>query len=210
MAEPAKELRISWSGANMLISLPERPIDPDATVVTVDLEGPPEVEPFSIGPGRDGRIELPVTLADIQSEMGQRVYLDHFYRTTMLANWQNVNDYPVWEFATDKAGTYELQISYASMWGGQASYEVDGWDGWLRPKARRASISRKRSPWARSLSSRGSIRSRSGSPASSTTTPSIWRNSFSSRRDASFIHSPRSSIRLPRHDGQNPRVRQDV
>ena len=57
--------------------------------------------------------------------MGQRAYLDYFYRTTMLANWQNVNDYPEWTFTTDKAGTYEVLASYASMWGGQAGYEVE-------------------------------------------------------------------------------------
>ncbi len=125
LAEPTRELRMRRAGADVIITLPERPLDLDATVVTVDLQGPPEVEPFRIGPGRDGRVELPIYLADIQSEMGQRAYLDHFYRTTMLANWQNVNDYPVWEFTTDKPGTYELLISYASMWGGKASYEVE-------------------------------------------------------------------------------------
>ena len=69
--------------------------------------------------------ELPIYLADIQSEMGQRAYVDHFYRTTMLANWQNVNDYPEWTFTTDKDGSYEVLASYASMWGGQAGYEVE-------------------------------------------------------------------------------------
>ena len=48
--------------------------------------------------------------------MGQRAFLDHFYRTTMLANWQNVNDYPEWVFIDAKAGTYEFRASYASMW----------------------------------------------------------------------------------------------
>ena len=122
---PGRPLSFQVAGNDVVVTLPDRERDPAATVVVVELQGPPVVEPWSIGAGPDGRIELPVFLADIQSEMGQRAYLDHFYRTTMLANWQNVNDYPVWEFTTDKAGTYELQISYASMWGGQASYEVD-------------------------------------------------------------------------------------
>jgi hypothetical protein len=43
----------------------------------------------------------------------------------MLANWQNVNDYPEWAFTTDKAGAFEILASYASMWGGQAAYEVE-------------------------------------------------------------------------------------
>jgi hypothetical protein len=55
--------------------------------------------------------------------MGQRAYLDYFYRTTMLTNWQSVADYPEWVFTTDKAGTYEVRASYA--WGGKAGYEVE-------------------------------------------------------------------------------------
>jgi hypothetical protein len=70
-------------------------------------------------------VELPIYLADVQSEMGQRAYVDHFYRTTMLTNWQNVSDYPEWTFTTDQAGAYEVRASYASMWGGQAGYEVE-------------------------------------------------------------------------------------
>lgn len=122
---PGRPLTFKRAGKDVIITLPERERDPDATVVVVELQGPPEVEPYKISPERDGRVELPVFLADIQSEMGQRTYLDHFYRTTMLANWQNVNDYPEWVFTTDRAGTYEILASYASMWGGKAGYEVE-------------------------------------------------------------------------------------
>jgi alpha-L-fucosidase len=122
---PGRPLTSERAGKDVLITLPERERDPAATVVVVELQGPPEVEPYEIGPEQDGRIELPIYLADIQSEMGQRAYLDHFYRTTMLANWQNVNDYPEWVFTTDKAGAFEVLASYASMWGGQAAYEVE-------------------------------------------------------------------------------------
>ena len=122
---PGRPLTFKRAGKDVIITLPERERDPDATVVVVELQGPPVVEPYRLGPEKDGRVELPVYFADIQSEMGQRAYLDHFYRTTMLANWQNVNDYPEWVFTTDKAGAYEILASYASMWGGQAAYEVE-------------------------------------------------------------------------------------
>ena len=122
---PGRPLAVRRAGKDILISLPERERDPAATVVAVELQGPPVVEPYRIVPEKSGRVELPVYLADIQSEMGQRAYVDHFYMTTMLANWQNVNDYPEWVFATDKPGTYEVRASYASMWGGRAGYEVE-------------------------------------------------------------------------------------
>ncbi|MCK7518510.1 MAG: alpha-L-fucosidase [Ignavibacteriales bacterium] len=121
----SRPLPFRRAGRDVVVSLPARASDPDATVVALELEGPPVAEPCRIVPEKDGRIELPVTLADLQSEMGQRAYLDHFYRTTMLANWQNVNDYPEWTFTTAKAGTYEVRASYASMWGGPAGYEVE-------------------------------------------------------------------------------------
>jgi len=96
--------------------------------VVVDLQSPPEVEPFRLLPGPDGTVDLPVFLAEIQSEMGQRAYLDYFFRTTMLANWQNVNDYPVWEFETAKPGTYEIRTSYASVGGGPADFVIEADD----------------------------------------------------------------------------------
>ena len=122
---PGRPLTFKRSGRDVVITLPDRERDPAATVVVVELQGPPVVEPWTIGAGKDGRIDLPVYLADIQSGMGQRAYLDHFYRTTMLTNWQNVNDYPEWTFTTDKPGTFEVLATYASMWGGQAGYEVE-------------------------------------------------------------------------------------
>ncbi len=125
LADRSKALLVRRAGNDVVVSLPVRAPDNDATVVAVELQGPPVVEPYRIIPEKDGRIELPVYLADLQSAMGQRAYLDHFYRTTMLANWQNVNDTPEWRFATAAPGTFEVLASYASMWGGQAAYEVE-------------------------------------------------------------------------------------
>ena len=122
---PGRPLSVRRAGKDVLVTLPERERDPAATVVVVELQGQPVVEPTPIVPAADGRIDLPVYLAEIRSEMGQRAYLDYFYRTTMLANWQNVNDYPEWSFTTDKPGLYEVRASYASIWGGKAGYEVE-------------------------------------------------------------------------------------
>jgi alpha-L-fucosidase len=125
LLEAAEPLPFRKSGEDVVVDLPARAPDTDATVVVVELQGKPEAAPYEIRPGEDGRIELPVCLADLVSRMGQRAYLDHFYRTTMLTNWQNVNDFPEWEFTTEDAGTYEVLASYASMWGGKASFEVE-------------------------------------------------------------------------------------
>ncbi len=124
MMDTGKTLNFRRSGTDIIISLPDACPDEDDSVVVVELQGKPDVAPYAIEPGSGGRIELPIVLAEIQSEMGQRAYVDWFYRTAMLSNWQNVNDYPAWEFTTDREGTYEVQVSYASQWGGKAGYVV--------------------------------------------------------------------------------------
>ena len=108
-----------------MVDLPERALDPDDTVVVIELAGSPEVEKAPPTSGTDGRIELPVFMADIQSQMGQRAYLDHFYRTTLLTNWQSIYDYPQWEFEAVTPGTYEVQVSYARGGAVGCSYAVE-------------------------------------------------------------------------------------
>jgi alpha-L-fucosidase len=125
LADRGKALDVRRAGQDVVVGLPARAPDPDDTVVALECDGAPAADPWTIGPGPDGRIDLPVYLADIQSEMGQRAYLDFFYRTTMLANWQNVNDYPEWTFTIDTPGSFEVLASYASMWGGPSGYEVE-------------------------------------------------------------------------------------
>jgi alpha-L-fucosidase len=127
LARKETKLPFSRKGKDVWIQLPERPLDPDATVVVVEVEGTPAAEPFEIRPDRSGNIELPVYLAEIRSRMGQRAYLDYFYRTTMLTNWQNVHDYPEWEFVTSRSTTYEVKIFYAAagQTGSQFVVEID-------------------------------------------------------------------------------------
>ncbi len=114
LVERNVSLPIRREDSDVLITLPEGAPDLDATVVAVELAGKPEVEPYQIRQRPDGRIELPVYMAEIRSRMGQRAYLDHFYKITMLTNWQNVNDYPEWEFVVGRPGKYEVKISYAA------------------------------------------------------------------------------------------------
>ena len=120
-----EKLSYSRREKDLTIKLPEEPLDRVATVVVVEVEGTPQAEPYKLAPGADGILELPVYLAEIRSQMGQRAYLDYFYRTTMLTNWQNVNDYPEWEFELPRAGRYELLASYAYQWGGKSSFLVE-------------------------------------------------------------------------------------
>ncbi len=120
-----EKLAFSRSEDHLNITLPQEPPDPVATVVVVEVQGIPQAEPYRLRPTADGTLELPVYLAEIRSQMGQRAYLDYFYRTTMLTNWQNINDYPEWEFELPRGGRYEILASYAYQWGGKSSFLVE-------------------------------------------------------------------------------------
>lgn len=120
-----QKLGYSRKGNDLVIRLPEEPLDQVATVAVIEVEGRSQAEPYRIQAGSDGRLELPVYLAEIKSQMGQRAYLDYFYRTTMLTNWQNVNDFPEWEFELGRGGEYEVLASYAWQWGGKSGFLVE-------------------------------------------------------------------------------------
>jgi hypothetical protein len=51
--------------------------------------------------------------------------LDHFYRTTLLTNWQSIYDYPQWEFESAGASTYEVQVGYARGGAVGSSFAVE-------------------------------------------------------------------------------------
>ncbi len=116
LVDKKHDLSVRRRGNDVIIDLPERAPDLDATVVAVELAGKPEVIPYKIQADQNGVVELPIYMAEIRSRMGQRAYLDHFYKHTMLTNWQNVNDYPEWEFFIDQPGRYEIRMSYAASW----------------------------------------------------------------------------------------------
>lgn len=120
-----QRLGYSKKGNDLVIRLPEKPLDEVATVAVIEVEDRPQAEPYRIRPEADGQMELPVYLAEIKSQMGQRAYLDYFYRTTMLTNWQNVNDFPEWEFELSRGGEYEVLASYAWQWGGRSGFVVE-------------------------------------------------------------------------------------
>ncbi|MCI0512461.1 alpha-L-fucosidase, partial [candidate division KSB1 bacterium] len=134
LAQPDQHLRFQQTKNSVMVDLPERAPDRDATVIIVHLKSSPRVIPYEIKPQADQSIQLPIYLADIQSQMGQRAFLEQYYRVTLLTNWQNVNDFPVWEFTTERPAKYEVQISYACGWGEKGSqfvvkvdnYEIPG------------------------------------------------------------------------------------
>lgn len=113
-----KSLNFKRVGNDILITLPEKIPDKIATTVTVELSGKPVVENRKITPNKDDMITLPIFMAEIRAGLGQRAFLDHIHRHTLLVNWRNTKDIPVWQFITKKETRYSVKLSYASGYAG--------------------------------------------------------------------------------------------
>jgi alpha-L-fucosidase len=95
-------------GATILTIKPPAHPDALATVVELDLAGPPEVEPisFAIQPAADGSLHLLATDAKIIGGTAQ-LEDDH------IGYWTNAKDSITWQAVVPKDGDYAVEVTYA-------------------------------------------------------------------------------------------------
>ena len=122
LADSESFLSFKKAGEDYHIALPERAVDNIATVIAVELSGPPVVEQRAIIPDDAGNVLLPVYMADFIER--RNAYLIHCLHHTFLENWYLERDVPYWEFTTDVSEKYEVKISYAVARGGGGNYNV--------------------------------------------------------------------------------------
>ena len=111
---PGSKLNVERTGQTLVIQLPEQAPDPVASVVALDLKGPPVVEPLTIQPGPDGAIALPVFYADLRGRHGQRIRLEAADGQAQIGQWTNQNDYLTWEFESTRPGKYAVRLTCAA------------------------------------------------------------------------------------------------
>ncbi len=122
-------------GADWVISQPTPPVDPIATVIEVQLDGPPVVEPFAIRPAADGTIVLPALFAELRGQHGQRARLEAQGDQVHIGNWTNAKDHAAWTFEMEKAGSYEISLVYwADAVSADGTFEVSAGDVKLQGK----------------------------------------------------------------------------
>jgi alpha-L-fucosidase len=81
--------------------------DPIATVVALELEGPPEVDAIAIAirPDSKGVFRLAAGDAD---HLGEKLTMDETHHGLTAEK----NDYGMWNITVPKAGTYQVEIEY--------------------------------------------------------------------------------------------------
>jgi len=113
IAKGRPKLACERLGNDWLVCVPKKAPDKIASVIALDLDGAPQVEPLVIRPDAKGVVELPASLAQIEAQHGQRARFEIVGGRVRIGNWINANDKPYWEFELPNAGAYKIVATYA-------------------------------------------------------------------------------------------------
>jgi alpha-L-fucosidase len=114
VGEPDAKVKAERRGGDIVVSLPGKAPDAIASVVAVDLDGTPVVEPQKIQAGPDGTTALPILFADLRGKHGQHMRIETPDGEAQIGRWDNSNDYLTWEFSVSRAGKYEVSLACAA------------------------------------------------------------------------------------------------
>ncbi|MCE5238212.1 alpha-L-fucosidase [bacterium] len=105
-------------GADWLIKLPKKAPDKVASVLVVQLDGAPQVEPVVVGPDAKGVVSLPALYGLLEGPHGQRIRYESCDGIIHAGNWIRPPDSIEWEFTLPKAGVYNVVLDAAAEQGG--------------------------------------------------------------------------------------------
>jgi len=106
-----KRLPIAKRDGDWYLKLPAKPTDPAASVIAVQLDGPPRTTPVVIRPGRRSQVELSALYGDPVGPHGQRIRYEERNGDIVVANWYRAPDSIEWEFELPAAGIYRVDMN---------------------------------------------------------------------------------------------------
>lgn len=118
------KLAFERDGDDVVITLPKKAPDKVASVIAVDLEGAPEVEPMILGANDEGLIDLPALYGLLDGPHGMRIRYEAEDGVIHAGNWINPADSVEWTFEAPKRGDYQISLEYA-VEKGQGGSEVE-------------------------------------------------------------------------------------
>ncbi len=111
-ARRSQGLPIRQDGTSVRIELPPRAPDKVATVVVLDLDGPPNIDnTFFIRSGADGSFELAAKDADVH---GQTARYEHGGGKDNIGYWTDAGDWVSWTLRCEKPGEYDVAMTVAA------------------------------------------------------------------------------------------------
>ncbi|MGQ9918027.1 MAG: alpha-L-fucosidase [Bryobacteraceae bacterium] len=135
LADPERPVKAVRDGSDILLELPGEAPDEIASVVALELDGEPAVEPFSNRPDAKGVITLGVESCEIDTDFGQRAKKENALGHVFLTQWTRERDVPWWVVESPRGGRFLAEISYAAQREG-AVFTVEAADSKLEGKAK--------------------------------------------------------------------------
>ena len=90
--------------------MPAKAPDPIASVIALEVDGPPSVEPVPVPQLADGSVTLGAGDATIH---GDTAKLGALNGRENIGSWTNTKDWVSWEFVVTQPGTFNVVLNYA-------------------------------------------------------------------------------------------------
>lgn len=118
LLEPSQELKIERQASGVSVALPARPLDDDDTVIVLDVEGVPQVEPPVVAQQDGVAVELDYLTAVTAGKAVKRFNRSGRFH---ISKWTGPGDTVSWRVGFSRPGSYRVRIEYAAQpgWAGQ-------------------------------------------------------------------------------------------
>ncbi len=114
LAVPGAPIAIARDKGDVVLTLPQAAPDEAASVIALELDGPPRAGEFRFHPDAGGMLTLGAESAKIETQFEQRAKLDNALGHVFLTQWSKPQDIPYWDIELPRAGKYQVAISYAA------------------------------------------------------------------------------------------------
>jgi alpha-L-fucosidase len=111
LAAPAGKLTIGRANENVAVTLPAKPVSEYDSVIVLQLDGAPKVDPPVITQGSDSPFELDYQRAVTSGKAVKRFNRDGKFH---IAKWTGPNDAITWHLLVSQAGQYQVRIRYSA------------------------------------------------------------------------------------------------
>ncbi len=101
------KLDFKRDGGNVVVKVPSKALDSIDTVVKLQIEGEPDIDPQFPTNQADGSIQMSIKDAYIDSRMRIVPFKKHFY----IKSWRSTKASVIWEFENKRPGKYKVEIS---------------------------------------------------------------------------------------------------
>jgi len=109
---PDGKLATERDGDDWIVRLPKTAPDETASVVALQLDGPPQVLAYRDRPDEEGVLLLNKASAEIKTRFEQRAKKEKILGHVYLTKWTRPADASSWNISVPKAGAYRVELTY--------------------------------------------------------------------------------------------------